>query len=315
MQYNFDKTFKLDNVFDGGLLKKGVTSGDSINFHYEIEGIGNRALDTNSPLKDQIVTNQVSELVYFSFEVQRQILFLYKDYPERMPRVVLNRIIECVFLLKSSLSSKNLYEWYDHCVANRSLFLRDFLIFLAKLSDFTLYKSILYLHTKHIKFLKCNINYDYLTNHGIITDVYGLLALRGIQTDRSLKYAKKMYKRSINRIDHYISDDGIPLESSTSYWFLIYKIYKKIVDSGTIYFNLKPRSEHIDKISKVEKFFDILYLNGKYLRIGQASGAHDFPVNIYRPLNSNYKNELVINSFDTGLVLINGYDSNSIVFF
>ena len=43
------------------------------------------------------------------------------------------------------------------------------------------------------------------------------------------------FNRSV-KIDHFISDDGIPLEASTSYWFLIYKLYNYIINDSQKYF-------------------------------------------------------------------------------
>lgn len=314
-QFIEDKKIELDNIAGNNLLKKSVTTQNNHSFNFVIEGVHNTSLDINKNLPQQIISNKVSELVYFSFEIQRQILLIYKDSPENIPKIVLERILKSITNLKNIISSSHDYEWYDHCVTNRALFLRDFLIFLAKCNNFSAYSIIYQIHRKHIRFIANNLNYDYLTNHGIITDTYGLMALRGLKDKSSLLLSKKIYNRSVDRIDHYISDDGVPLESSSTYWFLIYKLYKRILEIGLKYFNFKPIQYQFDKLKRTEDFFDLLYLNGQYLRIGQASGAHQYPSELYTPKVSNIQNSLIVNRLDTGLIIINGYDNDSNIFF
>ena len=309
IQFELDKKETFDKLVESSLLSKPVITSDNIIFNFKIEGVKNEVININKNIKSQVIGSQLSDLIYFSFEIQRQILLLYAANPDSLPKDVLDRILESVMDIKGILSSKNAYEWYDHCVTNRSVFLRDFMIFMAKKNDFLNYQKIYKIHYKHIKFNLSKTNYDYLTNHGIISDTYGLLALRGFTSEKYISIASKFYARSVDRIDHYISDDGVPLESSSTYWFLIYKLYKKILNIGSKYFDFEPDASVKLKLKKTEVFFDIINLNGKFLRIGQSSGGHDYPLQAYEPKRLDHKNEIIVHQFDTGLVLVNAYNS------
>lgn len=308
-QFELDKKETFRKLAESSLLKTPVTTSDHILFNFQIEGVKNESININKDLKKQVISNQISELVYFSFEIQRQIILIYESDSNAIPQNVLDNVLQSIVNINGILFSNNAFEWYDHCVTNRSVFLRDLMIFMAKRNDFRNYQKIYKIHYKHIDFILSKTNYDYLTNHGIISDTYGLLALRGFQSKKYLAMASKFYNRSIDRIDHYISDDGIPLESSSTYWFLIYKLYKKILNIGSQYFDFEPDASVKLKLKKTEDFFDIINLNGKFLRIGQSSGGHEYPIQVYEPKKLDHKNEVIVHQFDTGLILVNTYDS------
>ena len=137
----------------------------------------------------------------------------------------------------------------------------------------------LFLNTsKTFKFFKKKFyNYDFLTNHGLIVDHSCIVSLRGIKLKEYQNDPLFFFNRSIKRIDHFISDDGIPLEASTSYWFLIYKLYNYIINDSQKYFGIITDTSVIEKIKNVEDFFDFISLDHKILRVGQSSIGNIFP--------------------------------------
>ena len=308
-QFKIDKKENFHSMGDESLLLEPVKTSDNLIFTFKVEGLDTIMLNIKKDIKRQIASSQLGELIYYSFEIQRQIILIYKSNPKDIPKIVLDKLVDSVSDLKHYFFSNSSYEWYDHCVTNRSLFLRQLMIFLAKSGNYNTYKKISNLHFKHIKYIQSNLNYDFLTNHGLISDTFGLQSLQGFTSNKYLSIAKFFYKRSIGRIDHYISDDGVPLESSSTYWFLIYKLYKKILLVGSQYFDFEADASVKLKLKKTEVFFDIINLNGKFLRIGQSSGGYEYPVQVYEPKKINHKNKVVVHQFDTGLILVNVYDS------
>jgi hypothetical protein len=309
-QYLCDKkSLEYAKDYDNSLLSKNIVSDDFSIFDYKIDGSNNTSIDIKQKIKDQVIDNNVSSLVFFCYEIQRQIV-LFSISNSKFNNSIKNAILENLKELKPFYKSIDSYEWYDHCVANRLIFLRDLLFALAEVDDLKNYKVVFNYFEKHLSFLKKFYNYDFLTNHGLIVDHSCIVSLRGIHLKKYQNDSLFFYNRSVKRIDHFISDDGIPLEASTSYWFLIYELYNCIINDSQRYFGIVPDEYVIEKIKKVELFFDFISLDPKILRIGQSSIDFIFPKKNYKPKkNNNYKNLAIINKYDSGLVYINGFNS------
>jgi len=204
------------------------------------------------------------------------------------------------------------YSWFDHCVSGRFLTLRYAMLVLStrQLLSESEYMELLREAIVTGDFLASDKQYDYITNHGLIVDRHLLeVAVTFPNIPEKHRWIARASARSLGRIDHYISDDGVPLEGSTSYWYMLYEYYLAI-DSTCRRGQVETGQDVREKLERCREFLATVNINGKMNRLGNASGGHEFSAIAPRP---EEEDGYYANVYDSGLVLFYGIREGKIL--
>lgn len=186
---------------------------------------------------------------------------------------------------RRSVARKSLdpFCWYDHAVAARLVSFTVAIDYLSTLSDG--YRNLCQSMEKDVVackvFLSSKMQYDWKTNHGLIIDynlaLANFLKYGNLEPDNQID--KLVCRRALERIDFFVSDDGVVLEPAMSYWFMIREHLLKIVGL------LQMRGSNVpgyalEKLQALDNWLSFSTVDGKFARIGDSSGGNAWPWNV-----------------------------------
>ena len=291
--------------FEGNLIEDEIIFNKIDKFyHVTIKGQAFKFKINDFPAKinsSESIDN--INLIIFSFELQRKLILKNYEIDFNSHWISYKEIYD--------LCKNDLFFFYDHCIANRAYYLSTLLsIYDENMHSHNDYKELI----NHLKISLNNIktNYDYFTNHGIIGDLYGSLSCTNILDDIYFKnFLVYFTKRALRRVDHFFSDDGIPLESSTSYWLLIHKMYEKICHISEK-FDIHDTKYCRMKLNNFIKMVSDQRVGNRLCKIGVSADVKTnylkkFPVTNH---NINFANNIKVNIYDSGIIFINFFSDS-----
>lgn len=233
------------------------------------------SLDALEPVWPKFDQRNSSQLSYHAFELQRWCVVLFEQHgDERLIDLFWHSFNEWHLRWWDRLFGP--LSWYDHCVGYRLIVTRYAMLVFgdAKRLSVSQYTQLLKFAIRHGEFLASDKHYDANTNHGLIVDSC-LISAASSLPNRTIKdrWIEKAISRSLGRIDHYISDDGVPLEGSCSYWYLITNRLTRI-SSIADDLNVVVSQEVKSKLERAKAFLADSNINGEINRIGDTSGSH-----------------------------------------
>jgi hypothetical protein len=170
---------------------------------------------------------------------------------------------------------RSFVAFHDHTAVVRLISLRHasniFCRELREPANRHLGKIIAALQARDLALLLDDRLFDYQTNHGPIKCL-GLLhfALDAAESERRL-ILRQVTRWMATREDFFISDDGVPLEISPTYWELIYLLLREIKEL----LNLLGVPTEFPKLALVEQFFRDYSIDGRVNRFGNSANGHD----------------------------------------
>ncbi|HNQ87835.1 MAG TPA: heparinase II/III family protein [Verrucomicrobiota bacterium] len=205
------------------------------------------------------------------------------------------------------------YTWHDHATASRLLNLRYCLWALARLPETPPadYRRLCRMLLKHLQLLATDRLYDYCTNHGLIVDRCLLVAAASLPPTFGVRRASilRAVARSVGRVDYFISDDGVPLEGSTTYWYMLYDLLSRIQAMvRRLSLPVDPASEV--KLEQCLRFLTHTNIQGRINRLGDSSGGHEVPA---RGVPPAWQEGYHLGVTDAGLVWLNAVKGGRIV--
>jgi hypothetical protein len=172
------------------------------------------------------------------------------------------------------------------------------------------YRTLLEFTFRQGRYLASNRCYDANTNHGLIVDSCLISAAESLPEGAERRaWIERAMSRSLGRIDHFISDDGVPLEGSCSYWRLIYDLLCQI---RTVAVRVRwpvPSNAEV-KLDKTRNFLIDTNIQGRVHRLGDTSGDHTYAPPGGRPPTAD---AYYLHVLDSGLVYFNGIRDGLVV--
>ncbi len=245
-----------------------------------------------------------SELSYHGFEMQRHFIAKFDETGD-------SRLVDDFWRAWNEWDGRRLTKafgslpWYDHCVAHRIVIARYATFVLLKRDCLSLdqYRILLEFTFRQGRYLASNRCYDANTNHGLIVDACLISAAESLPdgTERNT-WMERALSRSLGRIDHFVSDDGVPLEGSCSYWRLIYDLLCQI-RTVAVRAGCRVPSNAEAKLLMARDLLIDTNIQGRIHRLGDTSGDHTCaPPGERSPTADGY----YLHVLDSGLVYFNG---------
>lgn len=197
-------------------------------------------------------------------------------------------------------TARSFVAYHDHTVVVRLISLRHAsIVFRQELlqpAQRRLSRIIAAMQARDLALLLDDRLFDYQTNHGLITCL-GLLHYAGDLAEAARRpIVRQVARWMASREDFFISDDGVPLEISQTYWKLIYLLLREIEEL----LNALGEPITFPKLAKVEEFFSQYSIDGRVNRFGNSALGHDLHLADQPKTPSD---GMTCRVFDTGLLV------------
>jgi hypothetical protein len=211
------------------------------------------------------------------------------------------------------------YPWTEHVVALRMVSSRYCLYAIARSSKqggvggamALRYERVLNIHLTAAKICMEPMFYDFITNHGLITD--NSLMQCALTWPANFLLLEKVLKEVSRRVDsaavYFISPDGVPLEPATSYWYLIRRMFNDIKISLEVK-NQKPSQIFLSRLQALDEFLVATNMNGKIQRFGDSACGNHMELPFIAPARSD---GIFLRVYDTGFILMNVVQDSEVV--
>jgi len=203
------------------------------------------------------------------------------------------------------------YPWTEHVVALRMVSSRYCLYLIARSAKLggmegtmaTRYARVLKIHLTAAKLCIDPKFYDFITNHGLITD--NSLMQCALTWPSDFLLLEKVLKEVSRRVDaaalYFISPDGVPLEPATSYWYLIRRMLND-TKIGLQKKNIKLSNVFLTRLDALDAFLAATNMDGKIQRFGDSACGNNMELPFTKPPQSN---GATLRVYDTGFILLN----------
>lgn len=203
------------------------------------------------------------------------------------------------------------FPWTEHAVALRMTSSRYCMRMIVRMTDTNSgraenrlrYERILRIHLSALKICKQPWLYDYVTNHGLITD--SALIQCAPTWPESYPLANSVMAqvraRTESATQYFVSPDGVPLEPATSYWYLIRRLLNDI-KQGLDRAGMPLSDMALSRLTALDKFLAETNMDGSVQRFGDSSGGHCIEMPFVPPPRPD---GATLRVYDTGLVLLN----------
>jgi len=198
-------------------------------------------------------------------------------------------------------TTQSFVAFQDHTCVNRLVSLRQavrvFYKELAQPENQKIYRIVQAMQSRDRALLLDEHLFDSETNHGLLVCrgllLYGLDVPPPLRTRLVAKVSRWMRSRE----DFFISDDGVVLEISQTYWRLIYMLFREIEDL----FSQLGAPVVFSKLKKTEDFFEKYSIDHRVNRFGDSALGHDLQLALTpkRPTDG-----VTCRIFDTGLLVV-----------
>lgn len=210
-----------------------------------------------------------------------------------------------------AMAGATLFAWTEHAAALRLVCSRYCMRQIALLPSSSLasdahrqrYIKTLSIHLAAARICSNPFLYDYVTNHGLITD-NALLQCALTWPDSYLRthdVIEQVKNRSVHAARYFVSPDGVPMEPATSYWYLIRRLLNDIKEA------LRQKKVSLPKIlltrlDALDAFLAETNMDGAVQRFGDSSGGNSITLPFVRKPRSD---GVTVRLYDTGLLLMN----------
>ena len=297
----------LEATFEGCKIEQ-----QSDRYYFEVNGSKPIELSLADPSSHWLRAHNVPEMLAM-YGLQYAACCL-KQYVETSDKRWLNKFDRAIEIAESEAwrGLKNtFFPWTEHAAALRMVSSRYCLCILSKSIEKEgcegqmdiRYARVLKIHLTATQLSIQPLLYDYITNHGLITDNALLQCALTWPEDYSLtnKVLKVVSQRAEKAAVYFVSADGVPLEPATSYWYLIRRLLNDI-KNGLQLKNTKNSELFLARLSALDLFLAATNMGGIVQRFGDSSGGNK----INLPFNAPpHQGGATLRIYDTGLILMN----------
>ena len=199
-------------------------------------------------------------------------------------------------------TARSFVAFHDHTVVVRLISLRQAsMVFRRELrqpGNRALARIIMAMQARDLALLRDDRLFDYQTNHGLITCLGLLHYAMDLNEAERHPIARQVARWMATREDFFISDDGVPLEISQTYWKLIYLLMREIEEL----LNGMGETVTFPKLAKVREFFSEYSIDQRVNRFGNSALGHDLCL-VEQP--KRVEDGVTCRVFDTGLFVAN----------
>ena len=304
----------LEATFEGCTIKQ-----ENDNFYFEVDGsrpIELSLVDSSSHWKRS--HNVPEMLAMYGLQYAACCLKNYSETTDSRWLDKFDRALE-IAETEARLGLKNtFFPWTEHAVALRMVSSRYCLHVIARhierMGDEKMpirYERILKIHLTAAQLCTNPLLYDFITNHGLITDSSLLQCALTWPENYSLtnKVLKVVSQRVEKAIVYFVSADGVPLEPATSYWYLIRRLLNDI-KNGLQFKNIKISEVFLSRFRALDSFLATTNMDGAIQRFGDSACGHKINLPFVVPTRQDGAKLCV---YDTGLILMNVVQEGSVV--
>ncbi|MEI6283475.1 MAG: hypothetical protein WCP40_00040 [Opitutae bacterium] len=305
----------LEATFEGCKIKQ-----QSDRFHFEVNGSKPIELTLANPSSHWLRSHNVPEMLAM-YGLQYAACCL-KQFAETSDKRWLNKFDRALEIaeLEARRGLKNtFFPWTEHASALRMTSSRYCLYTLSQCIEKDgsndhmddRYRRVLKIHLTASQLSMQPLLYDYITNHGLITDSALLQCAITWPGDYPLtkKVLKTVSQRAEKAAVYFVSADGVPLEPATSYWYLIRRLLNDI-KSGLQLKNIKPSEVFLSRLRALDSFLTNTNMDGAVQRFGDSACGHEINLPFIAPTRQD---ETRLWVYDTGLILMNVVQGGRVV--
>ncbi|HTB63554.1 MAG TPA: hypothetical protein VK737_08195 [Opitutales bacterium] len=211
------------------------------------------------------------------------------------------KFTQYVFALDRAIwrkSARTFSAFHDHTAVVRLISLRHasnvFHLRIQQPENRRLARIVAGLQARDLALLRENHLFDFQGNHGLITALCLLHYALDLPEAQRAPLARQVAQWMSSREDFFISDDGVPLEISQTYWKLIEKHFLEIQEL----LNLLGERTAFRKLAKVREFFVQYSIDERVNRFGNSALGHNLRL---ADAPKHPPDGIVCRVFDTGL--------------
>jgi len=245
-----------------------------------------------------------------------------KQYVETSDKRWLNKFDRAIEIAESEACrglKNTFFPWTEHAAALRMVSSRYCLYILSQSqkkekSDGQMdarYARVLKIHITAARLCIQPLLYDFITNHGLITDNSLLqCALSWPENyDLTNKVLNVVSQRAEKAAVYFISADGVPLEPATSYWYLIRRLLNDI-KNGLQSKNINNSELFLSRLTALDSFLATTNMGGMVQRFGDSSGGNKINLPFNAPLRQD---GATLRIYDTSIILMNIVQGGQVV--
>jgi hypothetical protein len=297
----------LEATFEGCKIEQ-----QSDRYYFEVNGSKPIELSLANPSSHWLRAHNVPEmLAMYGLQYAASCLKQYAETSDKRWLSKFDRALEIAELEARRGFKNTFFPWTEHAAALRMVSSRYCLCILSKSIEKEgcegqmdiRYARVLKIHLTATQLSIQPLLYDYITNHGLISDNALLQCALTWPEDYPLlkQVLKAVARRAEIAVAYFVSPDGVPLEPATSYWYLIRRLLNDI-KNGLQEKNIKPSEAFLLRLSALDNFLAATNINGFIQRFGDSACGHQIPLPFTAP---DRQDGATLRIFDTGLILMN----------
>jgi hypothetical protein len=297
----------LEATFEGCKIDQ-----EADNFYFEVNGSKPVKLSLDDSASHWLRSHNIPEmLAMYGLQYAAWCLRRYTETSDSRWLGKFDRALEVAESEAYRGLKNTFFPWTEHAVALRMVSSRYCLYIIARSleksrSDSQMdsrYERVLKIHLSAARLCIQPLLYDFITNHGLITDSSLLQCALTWPEDHALtkKVLKVVSQRAEKAVVYFVSADGVPLEPATSYWYLIRRLLNDIKNALEIK-NIRLSDIFLLRLRALDSFLATTNMNGLVQRFGDSACGHQ----IDSPFPAPPRQEgATLTVYDTGIVLMN----------
>lgn len=305
----------LEATFEGCKIDQ-----EADNFYFEVNGSKPVKLSLDDSASHWLRSHNIPEmLAMYGLQYAAWCLRRYTETSDSRWLGKFDRALEVAESEAYRGLKNTFFPWTEHAVALRMVSSRYCLYIIAHSlkkegSDDQMdsrYARVLKIHLSAARLCIQPLLYDFITNHGLITDSSLLQCALTWPEDYSLtkKVLKAVSQRAEKAAVYFVSADGVPLEPATSYWYLIRRLLNDIKNALEIK-NTKLSEVFLMRLRALDSFLAATNMNGLVQRFGDSACGHQ--INLPFPAPPRQEGA-TLTVYDTGIVLMNVVQAGKVV--
>ena len=305
----------LEATFEGCKIDQ-----EADNFYFEVNGSKPVKLSLDDSASHWLRSHNIPEmLAMYGLQYAAWCLRRYTETSDSRWLGKFDRALEVAESEAYRGLKNTFFPWTEHAVALRMVCSRYCLYIIARSlgksrSDSQMdsrYARVLKIHLSAARLCIQPLLYDFITNHGLITDSSLLQCALTWPEDYALtkKVLKVVSQRAEKAAVYFVSADGVPLEPATSYWYLIRRLLNDIKNALEIK-NTKLSDVFLLRLRALDSFLAATNMNGLVQRFGDSACGHQ--INLPFPAHPRQEGS-TLTVYDTGIVLMNVVQAGKVV--
>lgn len=305
----------LEATFEGCKIDQ-----EADNFYFEVNGSKPVKLSLDDSASHWLRSHNIPEmLAMYGLQYAAWCLRRYTETSDSRWLGKFDRALEVAESEAYRGLKNTFFPWTEHAVALRMVSSRYCLYIIARSleksrSDSQMdsrYERVLKIHLSAARLCIQPLLYDFITNHGLITDSSLLQCALTWPEDHALtkKVLKVVSQRAEKAVVYFVSADGVPLEPATSYWYLIRRLLNDIKNALEIK-NIRLSDIFLLRLRALDSFLATTNMNGLVQRFGDSACGHQIDL----PFTTPPRQEgATLTIYTTGIILMNVVQAGKVV--